>query len=156
MGRLLPPISYLIKLSGAVRSASLLLGFLNVMPLDFGPIFAGVSSAPVLCCRSRLRTLGGIRGAAILIALGASLILRIDGSAFVFPGTPTGTFCVLGHRGTLLSKTRLLEILVKNLLDLFYQCGSLDIVSFDLGAIFPCIPGTPILFRGTCFGAPTA
>src|SRR5918994_1840808 len=107
MGRLLPPISYLIKLSGAVRSASLLLGFLNVMPLDFGPIFAGVSSAPVLCCRSRLRTLGGIRGSAILIALGAGFALRLDRRAFILPGASTraGTLGTLSHIENLLSKT---------------------------------------------------
>lgn len=91
---------------GRHTSNGLRCGLLNVVSLDFGPIFAGITGTPVLGCRPRLRTFAGVGCPAVLIALRTRLALGIDGSALVLPDTTTGarTTRILCHTKHLLSE----------------------------------------------------
>jgi hypothetical protein len=67
-------------------------GFLHVMPLDFSPVFAGISSTPVLFCAARRGTLTAIGSPAVFIALRSRSVLGGHGCALVLPGSTARTF----------------------------------------------------------------
>jgi hypothetical protein len=125
-------------------------GLRDVVSLDFGPVLASVTGAPVPFGTTGLRAFARVR-LAIFIALRARLVFLADRSPLVFPGTTAGLLCVFCHQGYLLSKQER-EILVKDVLDLLEQCRSLDIMPLDLGPVLAGVTGAPVLFRRASIG----
>ena len=80
------------------------------MPLDFGPVFAGISGPPISLAAARFRTLAAIGGAAVFVALRSGSVLGCDGGALVLPGSTASarTLCVFCHTSNLLSEIILL------------------------------------------------
>lgn len=82
----------------------------HVMPLDFGPIFPGVTRTPVLGRAARLRALAAVGSWTIFIAFRAGLLLGTGRRALVLPGTTAdaGPFCIFCHSHHLLSDRSML------------------------------------------------